>query len=109
MRKSLEKTHGVMVYQEQIMQLCQDLAGFSLAEADGVRKAIGKKDHTMMEKYADKFVSGAGAGQVEVELEDGRVVKVHRNLKLRVVESSDKFTIEEVFSKGFTLLDTSIL
>ena len=58
MKAALESTYGVMVYQEQIMQVCRDLAGFTMAESDAVRKAIGKKDHEKMAKMADKFIQG---------------------------------------------------
>lgn len=58
MKAALESTYGVMVYQEQIMQVCRDLAGFTMAESDAVRKAIGKKDHEKMAKMSDKFIKG---------------------------------------------------
>jgi DNA polymerase-3 subunit alpha len=59
MEESLASTYGVMVYQEQIMQICQDLAGFTLTEADNVRKAMGKKDHDKMAEWRSRFVEGA--------------------------------------------------
>lgn len=105
MRSALEPTLGVIIYQEQVMQLVRDIAGFSMTEADHVRKAIGKKDLDKMKKFKSKFVEGASAGDVEVELEDGRTVRVNRARKLRVKESAELFTIEEVFSKGLTLYD----
>ena len=55
----LEGTYGVMAYQEQIMQITRTLSGFTPGEADGVRKAIGKKDMAKMAEYHDKFVDGA--------------------------------------------------
>lgn len=58
MKEALKSTYGVMVYQEQIMQVSRDLAGFTMAEADMLRKAIGKKDHEKMHKMRDKFISG---------------------------------------------------
>jgi DNA polymerase-3 subunit alpha len=58
MRDSLDTTYGVMVYQEQVMQISRDLAGFSMAEADKLRKAMGKKDPKLMAEYKDKFVEG---------------------------------------------------
>ncbi|MDO4936889.1 MAG: DNA polymerase III subunit alpha, partial [Sutterellaceae bacterium] len=56
LKDALSKTYGVMVYQEQIMQVCRDLAGFSMAEADSLRKAIGKKDLEKMSHMKGKFV-----------------------------------------------------
>lgn len=58
MRDSLATTYGVMVYQEQVMQISRDLAGFSMATADKLRKAMGKKDPKLMAEYRDKFVQG---------------------------------------------------
>jgi DNA polymerase-3 subunit alpha len=55
----LERTYGVIVYQEQVMQLVQVIAGFSLAQADLMRRAMGKKDEKEMAKQRDKFVEGA--------------------------------------------------
>ncbi|MEB3243261.1 MAG: DNA polymerase III subunit alpha [Cyanobacteriota bacterium] len=55
----LEETYGIMVYQEQIMKIAQDLAGYSLGEADLLRRAMGKKKKSEMEKHQDIFVKGA--------------------------------------------------
>lgn len=55
----LKDTYGVMVYQEQIMRIARDLAGYSLGEADILRRAMGKKKVKDMEKEKPKFVAGA--------------------------------------------------
>ncbi|MBC2710590.1 MAG: DNA polymerase III subunit alpha [Desulfosarcina sp.] len=55
----LEGTYGVMVYQEQVMQVAGVLAGYSMADADSLRKAIGKKIETLMAKHREKFISGS--------------------------------------------------
>jgi DNA polymerase-3 subunit alpha len=55
----LQETYGIMVYQEQIMKIAQDLAGYSLGEADLLRRAMGKKKKSEMEKHQDIFVKGA--------------------------------------------------
>ena len=55
----LKKTHGVAVYQEQILQLARDFAGFSLGEADILRKAVGKKIPTLLNEQREKFIKGA--------------------------------------------------
>ena len=54
----LKETYGIMVYQEQIMQIASVLAGFSLAQADILRKAMGKKIPEVMEKERKNFLSG---------------------------------------------------
>jgi DNA polymerase-3 subunit alpha len=59
MKENLENTYGILVYQEQIMQLAQNLAGYSLGEADLMRRAMGKKKKEEMAKHEEKFISGA--------------------------------------------------
>jgi len=54
----LEKTYGVAVYQEQVMQIAQHLAGFSLGEADVLRKAMGKKVFALIQEQKVKFIDG---------------------------------------------------
>src|SRR5258706_13196976 len=55
----LRETLGVIVYQEQVMQIAQRLAGYSLGEADLLRRAMGKKDVDEMAKHRERFVKGA--------------------------------------------------
>ena len=55
----LKETYGVIVYQEQVMQISQVMGRFSLAKADNLRKAMGKKDPKLMQKFKDEFVDGA--------------------------------------------------
>jgi len=59
MKEILEETYGVIVYQEQVMQIAQRVAGYSLGEADLLRKAMGKKIAEIMAAERDKFVAGA--------------------------------------------------
>jgi DNA polymerase III subunit alpha len=55
----LKETYGIMLYQEQVMQVVNQLAGFTLAEADLLRRAMGKKKHDVMEAQRQKFIEGA--------------------------------------------------
>ncbi|MGN6484764.1 MAG: DNA polymerase III subunit alpha, partial [Thermomicrobiales bacterium] len=55
----LKETYGVALYQEQVMQIASVLAGFSMADADGLRKAMGKKLPEVMAKYRQRFIDGA--------------------------------------------------
>jgi DNA polymerase-3 subunit alpha len=57
----LKETYGVMVYQEQVMQIASTLAGFTLGEADILRKAMGKKKAEVMTAQKDKFLQGCAA------------------------------------------------
>ncbi|MBL8167894.1 MAG: DNA polymerase III subunit alpha [Acidobacteria bacterium] len=59
MKEILENTYGILVYQEQIMQLAQKLAGYSLGEADLMRRAMGKKKKEEMALHEEKFIKGA--------------------------------------------------
>ncbi|MGA2927132.1 MAG: DNA polymerase III subunit alpha [Solirubrobacteraceae bacterium] len=61
LRPILEATKGVILYQEQAMQIAKDLAGFSGAKADDLRKAIGKKNREAMAKLKPEFVAGCRA------------------------------------------------
>ena len=60
-RAVLEPTYGTIVFQEQVLQLAQQLASFSLGQADVLRKAMGSKDPEIMAKARSEFVAGAGA------------------------------------------------
>ncbi|MCR4316114.1 MAG: DNA polymerase III subunit alpha [Planctomycetes bacterium] len=55
----LGETYGGIIYQEQVMLIAHKLAGFSMAEADGLRKAMGKKIKAKMDEYQPKFMTGA--------------------------------------------------
>lgn len=58
-RNSLEPTYGVIVYQEQVMQMSKEMCGFTGGEADTLRKAIGKKKRDVMDKMGLQFIEGA--------------------------------------------------
>jgi DNA polymerase-3 subunit alpha len=61
----LSETYGIMVYQEQIMKIAQDMGGYSLGQADLLRRAMGKKKMSEMLKHQENFVAGAVARGVE--------------------------------------------
>ncbi|NUM25466.1 MAG: DNA polymerase III subunit alpha [Candidatus Buchananbacteria bacterium] len=58
MRPILEKTNGIIVYQEQLMEIARVLAGFSYSEADVLRKAVGKKIAALLNKQEEKMIAG---------------------------------------------------
>ena len=58
LRAITEETHGCVIYQEQLMEISRSMAGFSGAEADDLRKAIGKKKRDLMATMKDKFMEG---------------------------------------------------
>lgn len=61
LEEPLGETYGIMVFQEQIMRVCQIIAGYSMAEADTVRRAVGKKDYDLMQEITAEFVDRAVA------------------------------------------------
>src|SRR5229473_3932338 len=65
MEKYLQETYGIMVYQEQVMGLAAELAGFTLGEADTLRKAMGKKDRELMAAQRAKFLVGCRANNID--------------------------------------------
>ncbi len=68
MEGTLKQTYGIIVYQEQVMQLARDIAGFSLAEADNLRRAMGKKKQDVMEKLKPAFIEGAKKNSIDEKL-----------------------------------------
>ena len=63
----LQSTYGVMVYQEQVMQVTSQMAGFTLGQADILRRAIGKKDGKVIEQEKAHFIEGAIGKGIDVE------------------------------------------
>ncbi len=59
LKSILDVTYGCIVYQEQVMQICRELAGYSYGRADIVRRAMSKKKHDVMLRERDSFVNGA--------------------------------------------------
>ena len=60
----LKDTYGICIYQEQYMRIARELAGFTISEADDLRKAIGKKIRKLMDSLKDKFMDGAAEQNV---------------------------------------------
>lgn len=64
----LKETYGVILYQEQVMRIANRLGGFTLNQADNLRKAMGKKKPEIMAKFKDQFVTGAVANGIPKEI-----------------------------------------
>ncbi|WP_443029223.1 DNA polymerase III subunit alpha [Spirulina sp. CS-785/01] len=64
----LNETYGILVYQEQIMKTAQDLAGYSLGQADLLRRAMGKKKIAEMQKHRELFIDGATKNGIDQRL-----------------------------------------
>jgi DNA polymerase-3 subunit alpha len=68
LRAITEETHGCVIYQEQLMEIARSMGGFSGAEADDLRKAIGKKKRDLMATMKDKFMEGLAASGTETRV-----------------------------------------
>jgi DNA polymerase III subunit alpha len=68
LKSILNETYGVIVYQEQIMKIAQELAGYSLGEADLLRRCMGKKKVDEMQKHREKFIDGSAKNGVSKEI-----------------------------------------
>ncbi len=70
LRDILSVTHGCLIYQEQVMQVFRELAGYSYGRADVVRRAMSKKKHSVMEQERKTFIAGAGERGIEASVAD---------------------------------------
>ena len=66
----LSETYGIACYQEQVMQIARDVAGFTMSQADELRKVMGKKQKDKIPVYREKFISGAVQNGLTAELAD---------------------------------------
>jgi len=64
----LKPTYGIIIYQEQVMQIAQKLAGFTAGEADILRRAMGKKKRAELEKQKERFINGAVKNGIKKDL-----------------------------------------
>ena len=76
LKKILEPTYGVIIYQEQVMQIAQTLSGFTPGEADILRRAMGKKKRAELEKQKQRFIDGASKNGISKEIAAGIFLKI---------------------------------
>lgn len=91
----LKDTFGVIVYQEQVMQISRVLAGYSGAEADKLRKIMGKKLPEEMRKERGHFVGGCMTEIYEVDLDNGQTVTL-RSDKKYAVEEGGYYSVQDI-------------
>ena len=72
----LEPTYGVIIYQEQVMQIAQKLSGFTAGEADILRRAMGKKKRAELEKQKQRFIDGASKNGINKDIAAGIFLKI---------------------------------
>ena len=88
----LRVTYGCIVYQEQVMQICVALAGYSLARADIVRRAMSKKKHNVMQKERQAFIYGEKDEQGNVVCEGAISRGVSEDAAKRIFDDMDSFS-----------------
>ncbi len=76
LKEILEPTYGVIIYQEQVMQIAQTLSGFTAGEADILRRAMGKKKRAELEKQKQRFVDGAFNNGISKDIAAGIFLKI---------------------------------
>ena len=76
LEKILRPTYGVIIYQEQVMQIAQTLSGFTAGEADILRRAMGKKKRAELEKQKQRFVDGAFSKGISKDIAAGIFLKI---------------------------------
>ncbi len=76
LEKILKPTYGVIIYQEQVMQIAQVLSGFTAGEADILRRAMGKKKRVELEKQKERFVEGAYNNGISKDIAAGIFLKI---------------------------------
>ena len=91
----LKDTYGLMIYQESIMQVAQKFAGYTLTEADNLRKACGKKDRDLIQKERDKFIKGC--------IETGYGEKIGNEL-FGIIEPFADYAFNKSHSYGYGLI-----
>ncbi|MCH8332724.1 DNA polymerase III subunit alpha [Candidatus Sumerlaeota bacterium] len=91
----LKETYGLIVYQEQVMQIAQALAGFSLGHADILRRAMGKKNQEVMTQQRDAFLSGCRAKEVS----DADAEKI-----FKLIEKFAQYGFNKAHSAGYAVI-----
>jgi len=76
LEKILKPTYGVIIYQEQVMQIAQELSGFTAGEADILRRAMGKKKRAELEKQKQNFIEGAFKNGINKEIAASIFLKI---------------------------------
>jgi DNA polymerase III subunit alpha len=88
-------THGTCIYQEQYLEIAKQMAGFTPAEADDLRKAIGKKIHSLMASLKDKFLEGCAANDVTPAV---------ANQLWKDMEASQDYSFNKAHATGYALI-----
>ncbi|QJC36514.1 DNA polymerase III subunit alpha [Enterobacteriaceae endosymbiont of Donacia simplex] len=100
LKSILQSTYGIILYQEQVMKIAQVLAGYSLGEADILRRVISKKQHNEMRKQRKRFLKGA------------KKLKINSTLSMKIFDYLEKFAsygFNKSHSAGYALISYQTL
>ena len=100
LKRLLQETQGIIVYQEQVMRAAQLLAGYTLAEADLLRRAMGKKIPAEMEAQRGRFVDGATKPLINVETMAGKLFSMKPENELDLADGGGKMTADKALEAG---------
>jgi DNA polymerase-3 subunit alpha len=104
----LDETYGIMVYQEQIMKIAQDMAGYSLGQADLLRRAMGKKKVAEMQKQREKFVDGAAKNGVKKQIAEDLFEQMLKFAEYCLSYDTEVLTVEYGFLKIGEIVEKGI-
>jgi DNA polymerase-3 subunit alpha len=93
----LDETYGIMVYQEQIMKIAQDMAGYTLGQADLLRRAMGKKKVSEMQKQREKFIDGSAKNGVRQQVAEDLFTQMEKFAEYCLSYNTEILTVEYGF------------
>ena len=103
MKNVLSETHGVIVYQEQVMQLVRDLAGFSRGQSDIVRKGMAKKVPGLMDEWGEAFINGSEEKNIKGCVPNGIPESVAKDIWDKMVKFSD-YAFNKSHAAGYSFV-----
>lgn len=104
----LDETYGIMVYQEQIMKIAQDMAGYTLGQADLLRRAMGKKKVSEMQKQREKFIDGSTMNGVKKQVAEKLFADMLKFAEYCLSYDTEILTVEYGFLKIGEIVEKEI-
>ena len=86
LKEILKPTYGIIIYQEQVMQIAQTLAGFTAGEADILRRAMGKKKKAELDRQKERFINGAIKNGISKDVANFVLQKLNHLLNMVLIK-----------------------